>query len=191
MHENILHSNNDDDNDTHDKSTSYSLVLSAPSTIVGTTVSAIVYTTIVTGGEIVAEMSNIGIKVSANLIGYGTDIVAGTIAGNAVRNAGYAYSSITKPLIANTSRAGALGISILAGTGSALATNAIIYGSHTISSYFTSYINTCKKHITSMIQYPVPLHTTVIDTEDGLQLLYDNCDDEPKQTEMIHLSSVQ
>jgi hypothetical protein len=136
------------------------ITISAPGTIVGATVSAIVYTTLTTTGEIAASATGTGIELAGNVIAYGTELVAGSLAANTVRSFAKTYGAVAKPAIVNTSRLGALGISVLAGTGAAMTTSALVYGGKQAASYIYSYVQDYKKKVASKIQYPVTTEET-------------------------------
>ena len=106
-------------------SATHYLSFSAPATFVGATVTAIVYTTITTTGDIAASATGTGIELTGNVLGYGTELLVGPLAGNTVRTMARSYSAIAQPAITATSRFSALGISFLAGSGAAITTNAI------------------------------------------------------------------
>lgn len=133
---------------------------SAPATLAAVTVTAIVYTTITTTGDIAAATTEAGIELSGNILGYGAELLAGTIAGNTVRCMAKSYSALIKPVITNASRFSALGISFLAGSGAALTTSALYYTSEKVSSYMYSYY----KH---RIQIPSPITHNIILIQDN------------------------
>jgi hypothetical protein len=155
-------------NDTKD---TYYFTLSAPGAFVGATVSAIVYTTLSTTGEIAASATGTGIELGGNLIAYGTELAIGSIPAHTVRMAAKTYSALAKPTISNTSRLGALGISVIVGAGAALTTSAVIYGSKQIGSYLYSCIEEYKQKVAQKIQHS-------IDPEMTLLLIKDNDDDD-------------
>jgi hypothetical protein len=130
---------------------------SAPATFVGATVTAIVYTTITTTGDIAASATGSGIELTGNVLGYGTDLLVGPLAGNTVRTMARSYSAIARPAITATSRFSALGISFLAGSGAAITTNAIWYGGEKIGSYLYSYYKDYKQKIIDNLQSSTPV----------------------------------
>ena len=149
---------------------------SAPATFVGATVTAIVYTTITTTGDIAAAATGAGIELSGSILGYGTELIAGAIAGNTVRTMAKSYSAIAKPAITATSRFTALGISVLAGSGAALTTTAIWYGGEKMGSYLYSYYKDYKQHIIENIQIPSPIPNNIIliqDNDEDILLIED------------------
>lgn len=106
---------------------------------VGTTVSSIVYSVITTTGDVTASATQTGIEIAGNILGYGTEIVAGSIAGATVRCAANSYSSASKYVIMKSSRIGAISLSILAYTGAALTTSAVIHSGNAIHSLYNLY----------------------------------------------------
>ena len=157
----------DDTDDT------YYLTLSAPGAIIGATVSAIVYTTLSTTGEVAAAATGKGIELGGNLLAYGTELAFGAIPAHTVRIASKTYSAIAKPTISNTSRLGALGISVIAGAGAAFTTSAIIYGSKLAGSYLYSYIEDYKQRMAHRIQCPIEAENKILLIEDGIMLIED------------------
>ena len=143
------------------------LTFSAPATFVGATVTAIVYTTIVTTGDITASATGTGIELTGNILGYGTELLAGSLAANTVRGMAKTYSAVARPAIATTSRFSALGISLLAGSGAALTTNAIWYGGEKIGSYLYSYYKDYKQKVIENLQPCTPVTGDVLLIEDG------------------------
>lgn len=152
------------------KTDTYFLTLSAPATIVGATVSAIVFTTLSTTGEIAAAVTGTGIELSGNVLAYGTEIIGGSLAANSVRTMAKTYGALAKPAISNSSRIGALGISVLAGTGAAFTTSALVYGGKQIGSYLYSYYEEYKQNVVNKIQHP-------ISTLESIELLDNESDD--------------
>jgi len=108
-------------------------------TILGTTLSAIVYTVVSTAGDTTASAAKLGIELAGKLLGYGTDMVAGPIAGNTVRYVANSYSDITKHTIVKSTRIGAVSLSIVAGTGVVLTTLAVSHGSTMIANYISAH----------------------------------------------------
>jgi hypothetical protein len=154
-----------------DKNNIYSFTLSAPGTFVGATVSAIVFTTLTTTGEIAATATGTGIELSGNLLAYGTELAVGSFAANTVRSMARTYSAVAQPTIRNTSRLGALGISVLAGTSAAFTTSAILYGSKKVGSYLYSCYEDYKQKVANTIQHPIELSSEVTLIEDDIQLI--------------------
>ena len=167
------------------------LAFSAPATFVGATVTAIVYTTITTTGDIAASATGTGIELTGNVLGYGTELLAGINAGNTVRCMARSYSAIARPAITTTSRFSALGISILAGSGAALTTNAVWYGGEKIGSYLYSYYKDYKQHVITNLQpsTPVTVDITLIEDGDETMLLIED-KESTKSQELIHSPQV-
>lgn len=169
-----------------DKTDTYFFTLSAPGTFVGATVSAIVFTTLTTTGEIAAAATGTGIELTGNILAYGTELTVGTLAANTVRSMTRTYSAIARPTISNTSRLGALGLSIIAGTGAAFTTSVVIYGGKQFGSYLYSCYEDYKQKIANTIQHPIELTSEVSLVEDDIQLI----EEEPsKMIEMKLLDS--
>lgn len=159
--------------DENKKKESYYFTLSAPGTFIGATVSAIVYTTLSTTGEIAAAATGTGIELGGNILAYGTELAAGSLAAHTVRMAAKTYGAVARPAISNTSRLGALGISVLAGAGAAFTTSALIYGGKRASAYLYSCIEDYKQKVAQRIQYPVQLESKVLLIEDEIQIIED------------------
>jgi hypothetical protein len=135
---------------------SYELPVSATGAFIGSTVSNAIYTALATSGEVAAHATESGIEFTGNMLGLGTDVMVGPLAGNAVRALARTYSSIAKPAISTSAKLGAAGISVVAGTGVALTATALVYGGRKLGSYvYTHYVN-YKKGVAANIQYPVP-----------------------------------
>lgn len=134
------------------KPNTYFLTLSAPGTIIGTTVSAIVFTTLNTTGEVVAAVTSIGIGLTGTILAYGTELAVGSFAADSIRGIARTYSAVARPTICNTSRMGALGISILAGTGAAFTTSALIYGGKQTTKYMYSFYEYAKQTLSDSIE---------------------------------------
>jgi hypothetical protein len=137
-------------------SSQFELPVSATGNFLGATVSNLLYHTLATSGDIVAQTTESSIEFTGNMIGLGTDMIVGPIAGNAVRALARTYGAVAKPAISTTSKLGAAGISFLAGTGTAITTTALVYGGRKISSYVYGHYMKYKLHVASNIQYPVP-----------------------------------
>ncbi len=160
----------------------YSVTISAPGTLIGATVSALVYTTLITTGEIAASATGTGIELTGNALAYGTELIAGSAAGTTVRSMSKTYGAIVKPAISNGSRLGALGISILAGTGAAVTTSALLYGGKCAGSYLYSCMELAqrawsnkvvdyKTAIATKIQSPVENENEILLIEDDIQII--------------------
>jgi len=132
----------------------YQLPVSAAGSFVGSVVSNIVYSAICASGDIVADVTKSGIEITGNVIGLGTEAVAGPLAGNTVRALAKTYGAVAKPTISTGSELSALGISFVAGTGAALTTTAILYGGNKIGSYLQGYYITYKKGVAKRVQQP-------------------------------------
>lgn len=161
------------DENEKDKKETYFFTLSAPGTFVGATVSAIVYTTLSTTGEIAAASIGTGIELTGNILAYGTELAIGSLPAHTVRMAAKTYGAVARPTISNTSRLGALGISVLAGAGAAFTTSAIIYGSKKATAYLYSCIEDYKQKVAQKIQYPIELESKILLIEDGIQIIED------------------
>jgi hypothetical protein len=161
-----------------------SVTISEPGTLVGATVSALVYTTLITTGEFAASAAGTGIELTGSALAYGTELVAGSdsIAGTTIRTLSRTYSAIARPAIANGSRLGALGISLLAGTGAAVTTSALLYGGKQTGSYlyscmeqaqrvWTNKIENYKTAIATRIQQPVETNNEILLIEDDIQII--------------------
>lgn len=157
------------------------VTLTAPGTFIGAAVSAIVFTTLTTTGEIAASATSTGIELTGNAIAYGTELAVGTLAATTVRTLARSYGAIAKPAISNTSRLGALGISFLAGAGAALMTSVTIYGGRKAGSYLYSWydytkdaainkIGEYKQQVAAKIQYPIETSTTIL-LENDIQVI--------------------
>jgi hypothetical protein len=171
--------NQNDDN--NEKKETYYFTLSAPGTFVGATVSAIVYTTLSTTGEIAAAATGTGIELSGNLLAYGTELAIGSIPAHTIRIAAKTYGAVARPAISNTSRIGALGISVLAGAGAAFTTSAVIYGSKKAIDYLYSCIEDYKQKVAQKIQHPIELESKVLLIEDEIQIIEDEYPNKPTQ----------
>jgi hypothetical protein len=165
----LINQNDIDD----EKKETYYFTLSAPGTFVGATVSAIVYTTLSTTGEIAAAATGTGIELGGNLLAYGTEFVIGSIPAHTVRMAAKTYGAVARPAITNTSRLGALGISVLAGAGAAFTTSAVIYSSKRAAAYLYSCIEDYKQKVAYKIQHPIELESKILLIEDEIQLIED------------------
>lgn len=173
----------------------YSVTISAPGTLVGATVSALVYTTLITTGEFAASATGTGIELTGSALAYGTEMIAGSGAGSTVRALSRTYSAIAKPAIANGSRLGALGISLLAGTGAAVTTSALLYGGKRAGSYLYSCMEQAQRAITNKvedyktaiatkIQQPVETDNKILLIEDDIQIIEYKIDTELTNTDI-------
>jgi hypothetical protein len=131
--------------------------MSATGAVVGATVSALVYTALSTGGEIAATVTGTGIELAGTVLGYGADLIIGSPTGITVRALANGYSTIARPAISTTSKIGAAGISVLAGTGAALTTNALLYGGKKVGSFLYSRIEDYKHRVAVNVQHETPL----------------------------------
>ena len=163
------------------------LTLSAPGAVVGATVSAVVFTTLTTTGEIVASATSSGIELTGNILAYGTELAVGTLAANNIRNITRTCGALAKPAITNSSRIGALGLSLLAGTSAAFTTSALIYGGKQVKSYLYSCYEDYKQNIVNKIQYPVSVSSNIVlvnNDEYDIQII----EDEPS-VELVTVNS--
>ena len=103
---------------------------------ISTTVSSIVYSAVTTTGDTTALVTRSGIELVGTIIGYGTDLVAGPIAGATVRCVANSYGAVTKHTIEKSSRIGAIGLSLIAYTGTALTTTAVIHSGNILNSSY-------------------------------------------------------
>jgi hypothetical protein len=151
------------------------LSIPATGTLVGATVSIIVYSALSTTGTLVSEVASGGIRVAGAVLGYGTELVAGTVAGNTVREIANSYSIVARPAISNVSHMGAIGVSVVAGAGAALATSAVINTGSYIGSKATELYKDYKGNLAKKLQYPVPL----TNIEDDVVVVQDEYEDLP------------
>lgn len=138
--------------------------MSATGAIVGATVSALVYTVLSTGGDVVASATGSGIELAGSAIGYGADALIGAPAGIAVRGLAKGYSAVVRPTISSTSKLGAAGVSLLAGAGAALTTNAIVYSGKKVGSYIYSRVENYNQKAAIKVQHEMPIDDST-DTE--------------------------
>jgi hypothetical protein len=176
----VLYKNND-----NSSTRGTTITISAPGTLVGATVGAIVFTAVSITGDAAANITSSGIELTGQLIGYGTELVAGSTAANTVKAVAKTYSVLAKPAITNASRIGAVGISLLAGTSAALATSGIVYSGQKMSSCLYSLFEHYKQKVANKIQHPVPLTNEIIlleDKDEDIQIIKDDC----KDVELTH-----
>jgi hypothetical protein len=140
-----------------EKSSVLMFTMSATGAVVGATVSALVYTALSTGGEIAATTAGTGIELAGAAIGYGADLAVGSAAGSTVRALANGYSAVVRPAISSTSKLGAAGLSVLAGAGAALTTNALVYGGKKVGSYLYSRVEDYKYRVATKVQHETPL----------------------------------
>jgi len=159
-----------------DKTNTHFFTLSAPGTFVGATVSAIVFTTLTTTGEIAAAATSTGIELTGNILAYGTEIAIGSLAANTVRNMARTYSAVARPTISNSSRLGALGLSVITGACAAFTTSAVIYGGKQVGSYLYSCYEDYKQKVANTIQHPIESSSEVTLVEDEIQLIEEEPD---------------
>lgn len=131
--------------------------MSATGAVIGATVSALVYTALSTGGEIAATATGTGIELAGTALGYGADLIIGAPAGITIRAMANGYSAVARPTISTTSKIGAAGISVLAGAGAALTTNALVYGGKKMGSFVYSSIEDYKHRVAAKVQHETPL----------------------------------
>ncbi len=131
--------------------------MSATGAVVGATVSALVYTALTTGGELAATATGTGIELAGTALGYGADLMVGSAVGATVRALANGYSAVARPAISTTSKIGAAGISVLAGAGAALTTNALVYGGKKVGSFLYSRVEDYKHRVAAKVQHETPL----------------------------------
>lgn len=146
-----------DKEDREEKRSVLIFTMSATGAVVGATVSALVYTALSTGGEVAANATGAGIEFAGAAIGYGADLAIGSTAGSTVRALANGYSAFVRPAISSTSKLGAAGLSILAGAGAALTTNALVYGGKKVGSYLYSCVEDYKYRVATKVQHETPL----------------------------------
>lgn len=129
--------------------------------LVGASVSAIVYSSIVTSGEVTAGIASSGISITGNIIALGVEYIGGTLAGNSVRQLARTSSAVAGPTISNSSRVAAAGISLIAGTASAISTSVVLYGSKCAVQYISNCIDSYKEKLAEKIQAPVPIEMII------------------------------
>jgi hypothetical protein len=152
-------------------SDNYTLSICTAGTIVGASVSAIVYSAIYTAGELTGTITSSGISITGQIIAKGTDYIAGSTTGDVIRGFSSATSAIAGPTISSTSRTAAAGISVIAGAGAALTTSAIVYSAKEAYAYIQRY----KEKVAQQVQYPIPFDdSAVLLLEDNSVLLLTN-----------------
>jgi len=134
----------------------YEVPVAAAGTYVGSAVSNLVYNALVASAEAAASATESSIRFTGDMLGLGTDLVVGPLAGNAVRVAARGYGAVARPVLTTGARLGAAGISVVAGTGAAYTASALLYGGRKIGSYLHSYYVNYKKGVAANIQYPMP-----------------------------------
>jgi hypothetical protein len=165
-----LNSEIDFDN-TDDSKKNNTFTLCTTGTIVGATVSALVYSAIQTTGEITASVASTGINLAGETIALGTDYVVGVSAGNTVRALAHTTGALTAPTIKSTSQTAALGVSVLAGTMSAITTSLVIYGTKELITYTSKITEKYKETLAKKIQYPVESDGEILELENEPMLL--------------------
>jgi hypothetical protein len=163
----------DNNSDIIEKENSTNLTVCTTGTIIGATVSAIVYSTVQTTGELTASVATSGINLTGEAIALGTDYLAGSVTGNTVRALTHTASALTAPTIRSTSQAVALGLSVLAGTMTALTTSLFIYGTKEVINYTSNITEKYKETLARKVQYPVESSENIIELEDEPLLLTD------------------
>ena len=133
--------------------------------IVGATVSALVYNTITATGDVTAALASSGISATGNLIAFGTEYVAGTMAANTVRVLTRTSSALTGPAIVSGSRTAAVSLSLVAGGLSALTASALVYGTKKVGDYLYYKTEKYKERVAMKVQYP-------INHDEEIELLY-------------------
>jgi hypothetical protein len=172
-------------NNENQKKDAYYFTISAPGSLVGATVSAIVYTTLSTTGDVAAAVTGTGIELGGNLLAYGTELAIGSIPAHTVRMTAKTYGAVIRPAISNTSRLGALGISLLAGAGAALTTSAVIYGGQRTGAYLYSFIEDYKQKVAMKIQYPIESKNYILQIDDDIQIIEDKDPKHSQQDEPV------
>lgn len=147
------------------------LSITAAGTIVGATVSAIVFTTLTTTGEIAAAVTGTSIELTGNVLAYGTELTVGSFAADTIKSLSRTYSAVARPTISNTSRLGALGLSVIAGAGAAFTTSVLIYGGKQTGSYLYSFYEDYKQKVANTLQHPIEISSDVLLIEDDIQLI--------------------
>lgn len=146
-------------NKTIKKSDIFTMTVSATGGIVGATVSALVYSAIVSTGDIAASVTSSGISLTGEAIAFSTEYIAGTMAGNTVRVAARTTSAIAGPTISTSSRTVAAGIALISGAIAAVTTSLVVYGTQQAGSYLYSCTEKYKQKVAEKIQYPVDITT--------------------------------
>ncbi len=145
-----------------------SLTLYSAGSIVGASVSAIVYSSIVTSGDITGSLVTSGLNLGGRILGYGTELIAGAAVGNSIRGIATVSGAVAGPAISSSSRTVAAGVSLVAGALSAIATSAFIYGANEVGAYLYSKVEDCKTKVAEQIQHPTEvtddISNSVLDT---------------------------
>lgn len=156
-----------------------SIGVCATGTVMGATVSALVYSAMITSGEITASVASTGIDITGEIIAKGTEYIAGKAAGDTIRTIAKASSTIAKPTIANSSKTFAAGMSLIAGTVTALTTSAIVYGAKGVGSAIYNYADYYKGRLAKKVQYPIEMTAKEMEGE-GIFFIEDIVDERPK-----------
>ncbi len=147
----------------NNESYSNTLTMYTAGSIVGASVSALVYSSIVTSGEITGSLVQTGINLGGSILGYGTELVAGTLAGNSVRGIAAVSGAIAGPTISSSSRTVAAGLSLIAGAISAIATSAFLYGAKETGTYIYTKVEDYKFQVAEKIQHPTSVDCKIVD----------------------------
>ena len=136
------------------------MTMCSTGTIIGATVSAIVYSAISTTGDVTASITRTGIGVTGEIVAKGVEYVVGPIVGDTIRVFSTATGAVVEPTIKTTSRTTAAGLSILAGASAALTTSIAIYGAKELFTYLEKYTEGYKRKLAQQVQYPVEMDDT-------------------------------
>jgi hypothetical protein len=150
----------------NDYDTKYTITLSPYGVLLGTTVSAIVYTSLSTAGDMLGTVTETGLELTGKILEYGTEATMGSTAANTVKLITNTYGKLLKPTISKTAQLSAIGISIIAGAGTALTTTALIYGGKQAGSYIYEYLKNYNIQLTEMIQTPIKPEIDIVMIED-------------------------
>ncbi len=144
------------------ESYSSSLTMYTAGSIVGASVSAIVYSSIVTSGDITGSLIQTGINLGGSILGYGTELLVGSIAGNSVRGIAAASGAIAGPTISSSTRTIAVGLSVIAGAISAITTSTFLYGAKEAGYYIYTKIEDYKHQVAEKIQHPIAIDNDLV-----------------------------
>lgn len=114
---------------------------------VGTAVSSMVYSAITSTGDATASATEAGIEIAGAVIEYGAELMSGTVASNIVKAATKTYSKTAKYSISKGSLISATCLSLIAYTGTALTTTAVVYTGRIISTQFYSFYRNNKPDV--------------------------------------------
>ena len=152
------------------------LTLYSSGGIVGASVSALVYTSLIQSGKLASSAVSSGISLSGTLVGYGAELIAGEEVADIIRQKAAVTSLIVKPHIEESSRRAATHLSVLAGGASAVATSFIMYSTSEAKTYIkqkvNDYVSGCKHYIAQTIQQPVELLNDSDNSVDSDNILF-------------------